>query len=233
MTGEVRQALTREFLEPNTRPLIIGGDHAITYPIVLTYLDAFPDLGLLHLDAHNDLFYTSKVEYSHAAPISNLVRHTGIERVVSFGLRTFSDSRVNNVRSLYEKSNPGERLRLYSLISMKQLLMTGGALESELETLAGRPYYLTVDLDVLSESAIGRQLSTPFGAGIEWHELFYFLDIAFRKLNIIGCDLVEYDATQGAEGGHNRGMINSLLLLITDGLARSNPKRESAREPRA
>lgn len=233
MTGEVRRALTREFLEHNTSPLIIGGDHAITYPIVLTYLEAFPELGLLHLDAHNDLFYTPKVEYNHAAPISNLVRNTDIERVVSFGLRTFGDSRVHNVRSFYEKSDSGERLRLYSLISMKQLLMTGEALESELEALADRPYYLTVDLDVLSESAIGRQLSTPLGAGIEWHELFYFLDVAFRKLNVIGCDIVEYDATQGAEGGQNRGMINSLLLLITDGLARSNTKRKRAPELRA
>jgi arginase family enzyme len=105
--------------------------------------------------------------------------------------------------------------------------MTNGSLERELESLSDRPYYLTVDLDVLSENAIGRQLATPCGAGMEWHELLYFLELAFRKLNIIGCDLVEYDSSHGAEGARNQSSINSLLLLIIDGLARNSPKPKS------
>jgi arginase family enzyme len=224
MVDEVRQTLVHSFFSNNTYPVILGGDHAITYPIILTYLEMFPDLGLLHFDAHNDLFYSPKLEYSHATPISNLVRNTDISRVVSFGLRTFSDSRVHNVRSIYEKPDSSERLKLYSLTSVKQLIMTSGSLEQELETLSDRPYYLTVDLDVLSESAIGHQLATPCGVGMEWHELLYFLDLAFRKLNIIGCDLVEYDSTHGGEGGRNQSSINALLLLMIDGLARNNPK---------
>src|SRR5215216_751413 len=203
MIDEIKRELARSFFDNHIYPLIVGGDHAITYPIVAAYLEASPNLGLLHLDAHNDLFYTPSVVYSHAAPISNIVQHTQIKRVVSFGLRTFSDKRVGGVQSIYEGVGASERIRLYCLTALKQLIMTRGALEQELEKLADRPYYLTLDLDVLSESAVGGQLSTPFGSGLEWHELLYFLDVAFRKLDIVGCDVVEYDCTHGEGGNQN------------------------------
>jgi arginase family enzyme len=233
LMDRVRGVLAEEFFEPGVFPLIVGGDHAITYPIVRAFLPEARNLGLLHLDAHNDLFYTPQVVYSHAATISNLLRRTSIERIASFGLRTFVDRRMDAMRSVYENREWQGRISLFPLTALKQLIMNPGALASELEGLAGRPYYLTLDLDVLSESAIGGQLSTPFGSGLEWHELYYFLCAAFDTLNIVGCDIVEYNSSQGECRGQHRFLLNSLLMLLIDRLAKANPKFRKASDAAA
>ena len=218
----IEEALSREFFDHGAYPLIVGGDHAITYPVVRSFLERVPDLGLLHLDAHNDLFYSSQVVYSHAAPISNLLMATGIQRIVSFGLRTFADTRMAGLKRVYEEGNADKRLRLRPLAATRQMILEPGRLNEEFDTLAGRPYYLTIDLDVLSEAVVG--VSTPFGAGLEWHELLTFLDAAFRRLHIIGCDIVEHNSLNGDSREDARYPIVSLLLLIIDRLARNNPK---------
>ncbi len=71
-----------------------GGDHAITFPIVNAFLQHYPSLVLLHLDAHNDVFYTEKIEFSHASPILGLLIQSNLSSVYSFGLRTNADPRV-------------------------------------------------------------------------------------------------------------------------------------------
>jgi arginase family enzyme len=227
MVEQVAERLTTEFFRPGVYPLIVGGDHAITYPIVRAHLANTPNLGLLHLDAHNDLFYTPHLVYSHTAPVSNLIRGTRIERVVSFGLRTFLDTRMVGLRAIYNQADASTRIRLRSLTATKQLIMDPPRLEEELRALADRPYYISLDLDVLSEAAIGRRVSTPFGVGLEWHELLTFLVTAFRCLDVVGVDIVEFNGLNGEGGDYYRYYVNSLLLIVIDGLARGNPKFRS------
>src|SRR4051812_43382220 len=175
MLSAVEAVLTRDFFACQVYPVILGGDHAITYPIVAAYLKSEPELGLLHLDAHSDLFFMSKVAYNHGTFLSNLLQRTSIGQVASFGLRNMADSRVGTMEAIYDKTNAFERVRLFSLNAVKRMIMSPERLEGTLGGLSGRPYYLTIDLDVLSETAIGGRVSTPAGAGLEWHELFCFL----------------------------------------------------------
>jgi len=226
MLASVKSVFAQDFFACQVYPIILGGDHAITYPIVMAYLEEIPNLGLLHLDAHNDLFYTPDIIYNHAAPLSNLLRRTSIEQIVSFGLRTTADRRVGIVNSIYKKANASKRIQLHSLIALKQMIMNPMHLEATLGNLSGRPYYLTIDLDVLSESAIGGRVSTPLGHGLEWHELFYFISAAFQNLNIIGCDIVEYNALNGERTESHQ--LNSLILLLIDRLSKNNPKHQDA-----
>jgi arginase family enzyme len=225
----VRRILVTEFFDHDVYPIIVGGDHAITCLIVTQYLDRVPNLGVLHLDAHNDLFYTPRVVYSHAASISNLVMATNLQRIASFGLRTFTDKRMAGLRAVYKENGAEDRIRLRSLAATKRLIMHPRLLEDELNALADRPYYLTLDLDVLSEAAIGRQVSTPFGEGLEWHELLTFLEAVFRRLDIVGCDVVEFNGLNGDGRAQGAYLTTSLLLFVIDRLAKSNPKFATAR----
>jgi arginase family enzyme len=225
MLASVEAVLARDFFAHQVYPLVVGGDHAITYPIVMAYLKTVPDLGLLHLDAHNDLFYTRQVAYNHGAFLSNLLQRSSIRQVASFGLRTTADSRVGTMKSIYDKPNASERVRLFSLSAVKQMVVNPERLAGTLRGLAGRPYYLTIDLDVLSADAIGGRVSTPLGVGLEWHELFYLLAAIFDNLDVIGCDVVEYNALGGPGG--NTHQLNALLLLLIDRLVRSNRSRRA------
>ncbi|MEQ8495831.1 MAG: arginase family protein, partial [Gammaproteobacteria bacterium] len=97
------------------RPLFVGGDHAVTFPLVDAYLRHQPDLALVHLDAHNDLFYTERVEFNHAGPIHALLAHSGLRKVLSFGLRTIGDARVAPFKRLQASGTLQDRVHLHAL----------------------------------------------------------------------------------------------------------------------
>ena len=221
--------------EHGIRPLFIGGDHAVTYPIVTAMLAKEPRLGLLHFDAHNDLFYQGEVTFNHAAFLSNLVKETEIQHVVSFGLRTALDQRTQTMEQAYARDGVDDRVRLVPMTRLRQLLASDDALEEVIAQLAGRPYYLSLDLDVMSESAVSGQVSTPSGAGLEWHELHTLLNAVFAGLDIRGADVVEFNPGNGTGGAGQA--INAVLVRIIDGLARSGgkpgaaPDQESEDEP--
>jgi arginase family enzyme len=131
------------------------------------------------------------------------------------------------IRAIYREPDADSRLHLRSIGTTKQLILNPPALESELRGLADRPYYVTLDLDVLSDAAMGRQVSTPFGAGLEWHELFTFLDAVFKFVDVIGFDIVEYNTMSGQNSEQFRYYLNSLLMIVVDRLAKGNPKFRS------
>jgi arginase family enzyme len=218
-------------LRPNQiRPVFVGGDHAITFPIVDAYLKNHPDLTLIHLDAHNDLFYTEHIEYNHAGPIHGLLLHSGLRKVMSFGVRTTGDTRVGPYLRLASDPSLKERLRLYSIASTRRWLSRPQDFLEHLRAQVGSngPCYLTIDLDVLSDTAIGGQLSTPAGAGLEWHELFEFVDLVMGECDVIGCDVVEFSP------GHSTNEDREpcvLLMQLIDGLARSAMRAGAGSEP--
>ncbi len=212
----------------NIRPLFVGGDHAVTYPIIRAMLAQEPRLGLLHFDAHNDLFYQDEISYNHAAFLSNLIKDTDIEHVVSLGLRTALDQRTQTMEQAYARDGVDARVTLFPMTRLKQLLASPDALARAFATLAGRPYYITLDLDVMSESAVAGQVSTPAGAGLEWHELHTLLHAMFTHLDIRGADVVEFNPSNGTGGAAAARAINAMLVRLIDGLARSSGKPRAA-----
>lgn len=207
--------------EWDVAPLFIGGDHAITFPIVDALAHRVDHLHVLHLDAHNDLFYNHELTFTHSAPISNLILSSPVEKILSFGLRTFHDDRVQNMEKICGNKRIADRLGLYSLLQTKQLLYRDELLRTLFETYRDFPFYLTIDLDVLSDSAIGNQVSTPLGDGLLWHELLSFLNIAFNQLTIIGCDITEFNALAGGSANRTSYYLTTLLLQVIDGLAKT------------
>ena len=207
----------------NAKMLFVGGDHAVTSPIVSAYQRRLPNLAMIHLDAHNDLFYSLPLSFSHANPMGQLLLLDDVKHFYSFGLRTFSDSRMKMFERISEIPELQERIHYYGLGPTKRLLAEEGRLARVFTALPkGTPCYLSIDLDVLSASEIGGKTSTPKGMGLAWHELFEFIRVAFSSLNIVAADIVEFDATSG---DHMPEELSSLLLLLVDQLAKmESPK---------
>jgi arginase family enzyme len=231
--GEINHFVESELIPNRIRPIFVGGDHAITFPIVDSLVKHYPDLVLIHLDAHNDLFYTERVEFSHAGPIQGLLLHSGLSKVLSFGLRTNGDTRVGPHSRLTSQEKVLERVSMYSLGATRRRLNDKAAFLQHLIDQVGEdtPCYLTIDLDVLSEDAIGGQLSTPAGHGLEFYELYEFVELTMKGLNVIGCDVVEFNAdTRNATNDSQRDTV-VLLMQLADGLAevsRRYANKESA-----
>jgi arginase family enzyme len=221
-----------EVLAPRgVRPIYVGGDHAITFPTVHALRHRYPRLNVVHLDAHHDLFFSPNIKFNHSTTIRDLVLYTRVDHVFTFGLRSFlfgSPRRVDLARGRREW---GDKVSLFSLHSVKELLTDPARLGPIFGARRREPFYLTIDLDVLSDAAMGGQLTTPAGAGLEWWELMRFVDELFRRLDIVGCDVVELNPLRKDRPAFMTEPA-ALLLLLIDRLARQRRAAAATRRRR-
>ena len=228
------EALINEKLLPNNiRPIFIGGDHAISFPLVSAYLRRYPTLTLIHLDAHNDIFYMPYVDLNHACPVLGLLMHSNLTSVFSFGLRTNADPRSSNFHrfsktKINEQPAP-DRLHLHSLNSTRRRLANPESFaEYLIENIgADTPCYLTIDLDVLSENTIKGQLSTPAGHGLEYQELYEFIEIVSQSLNVIAADVVEFSVGGNIGQEKSQRELTVLNMILIEGLHQSAQRNPS------
>lgn len=88
--AEITSAVTR-LLDHNLRPLILGGDHALTSPVFGAISARFPRLSILHFDAHPDLYDAYEGNRrSHASPFARIMEAGLVERLVQIGIRAMN-----------------------------------------------------------------------------------------------------------------------------------------------
>ncbi len=78
-------------LDQNYSPIQLGGDHAITYPIIRAFAKKYPRLSILHFDAHPDIYDEFQDNrFSHACPFARIMEAGLVERLVQVGIRTMT-----------------------------------------------------------------------------------------------------------------------------------------------
>src|SRR5262252_4858081 len=123
---------------PQFLPFMLGGDHTATVSVIEVLAPAFPDLRILHLDAHPDLREQFLGErYNYASAMARVMDVVPPERVYQVGIRT-------GAREEYERRRP----RFFPGFAGRPV----DAVRSLLPELAGRPLYVTIDVDVLDPS---------------------------------------------------------------------------------
>jgi agmatinase len=177
----IRKAL-RKILSANKFPILLGGDHLITLPIVEELLTHYPDLYLVHIDAHTDLREDYLGEtLSHSTVMRRVVDHLGKGRLFQIGIRSGTEEEFTLAR------------KMKSIVSLNQ-----ASLKSMEKHLGKRPVYISLDLDVIDPGSLPG-VGTPEPGGLTFRELLPLIRI-LQKLNVIGFDLVEltpdYDPTQ-------------------------------------
>ena len=81
----------RTLLESGGRPIVLGGDHSVTYPIVRAVRWFHPRLSVLHFDAHPDLYPEFEGDrYSHACPFARIMEEKLVDQLVQVGIRTMN-----------------------------------------------------------------------------------------------------------------------------------------------
>lgn len=156
------------------KPFMIGGEHLVTLPAFQAALKRYPELCLLHLDAHTDL----REEYlgeklSHSSVVRRIWDIIGDGRIWQLGIRS-------GLREEFLWAKEGHTgLRPFDL---------SGA-EEAVAALAGKPVYLTIDLDVLDPSVMPGT-GTPEPGGVSFVELQKAM-CRFERLNIVAADVVE------------------------------------------
>ena len=177
----IRKALDR-ILSRKKFPILLGGDHLITLPIVEAMLETHPDLRLLHLDAHTDLREDYLGEtLSHSTVMRKIIDRMGAGRLFQIGIRSGTKEEFKLAR------------KMKSIFSSKKEIV-----KSVVNRFKKKPVYITLDLDIIDPSLMPG-VGTPEPGGLTFQELITLLK-ELQPLHVIGFDLVEltpdYDPTQ-------------------------------------
>ncbi|MRG26682.1 agmatinase [Laceyella tengchongensis] len=167
----------RQVLDKKKMPIGMGGEHLVTWPVVQEVYKDYPDLAVIHIDAHADLRTDYEGEpYSHATPLRKIAELIGGQNVYQFGIRSMTKDEVAYVKEAGIHFYPFDVL---------------APLEKCLPTLAGRPVYVTIDIDAL-DPAHAPGTGTPEPGGITSKEMLAAIHaIARSEVNVVGADLVE------------------------------------------
>ena len=161
-------------IKDNKKPMMIGGEHLVTLPVVQALAEKYPDLHIIHLDAHTDLrdeFLGRKL--SHATVLRRCHDVLGDNRIFQFGIRSGD-------RHEFEWAKSHTHLQKFNLEGLSETI----------QKLKDKPVYITIDLDVLDPSAFPGT-GTPEPGGITFKELLNAI-VSFKNLNnVVGADLVE------------------------------------------
>jgi len=175
----IRRAI-QQILEQQKRPLSLGGDHSVTYPILSALGERVPGVTLVHFDAHPDLYanYENNPR-SHASPFARIMENGLVRRLVQIGIRTLNAHQQEQAKKfgveIYEMN------RLPNLARLK---------------LAG-PIYVSFDLDVL-EPGLAPGISHWEPGGMTTRQAIDYI----RALPgpIVGADVVEFNPVRDPSG---------------------------------
>lgn len=174
--------ITRTILNDGKLPMMIGGEHLVTLGAVRAVAEKYPDLHIIHFDAHADLrddYLGAKL--SHASVLRRCHDIVGDGRIFQFGIRS------------------GDRAEfLWGKDHVTTYLFDFETLDEVVEKLKDKPVYFTLDLDVLDPS-IFPGTGTPEAGGVSFNELLTAV-IKLGKLNIVGTDINELSPPLDASG---------------------------------
>ena len=155
-------------------PLVLGGDHAISYPVLRAIHAAHGPVNVLHFDAHPDLYDDYEGNpWSHASPFARTMEDGLASRLVQVGIRTLSE----HLRSQAERFG-------VEIHEMRNLDTSSIGLDFE------GPVYISCDIDAL-DPAYAPAVSHLEPGGLSVRDI---LSIIQRLPNrIIGADIVEYN----------------------------------------
>ncbi|MDR0947103.1 MAG: agmatinase [Ruminococcus sp.] len=169
-------------------PVMLGGEHLVTLPVIKAAVKKYPDLYVIHFDAHTDL----RDDYlgnplSHASVIKRVSEFISLDKIYQYGIRSGTKQEFDLALHLHK----------FDVNGVEEFIKAAG----------NHPVYITVDLDVLDPS-VSPGTGTPEAGGVTFRELH----AALRKLsglNVIGFDLVELSPPYDPSG------ISTALACVT------------------
>jgi agmatinase len=188
-----------QIVEAQKKPFMIGGEHLVTLSNFQAVQKKYPDVHVIHFDAHADLRSDYMGEkLSHATVMRRIWESVGDGKIFQFGIRSF------------EKSES-----IFSQTHTKTERFTCNSVGEVAKKLQDKPVYVTVDLDVLDPS-IFPGTGTIEPGGITFKELLGAIH-QLKSLNIVGADIVELAPNNDSSGMSTAvacKVLRELLLAI-------------------
>jgi arginase len=195
-----------EILEKEAMPIVLGGDHSISYPIVRAFSRKYANLDVLHFDAHPDLYeelYGDR--YSHACPFARIMEEGWVENLLQVGIRAATGQQREMARK--------HRVRMIEMKDIKQ----------EIDLDFSNPLYISFDMDALDPA---------FAPGVSHHEpgglsTRQVIDM-IHALNaqIVGLDVVELNPDRDNSGITSAAAVKIIMEIIGKTVSRRRPAQK-------
>jgi agmatinase len=208
---------TKKWLDQGKRVVSVGGDHATSLGPIEAYAEKYPNLSILHFDAHADLRVAYEgFPHSHASIMDQVVRLPGISKLVQVGIRDVSPGEVERIRT-------DDRIDTYfdwDLQSRKFQGESWDKITKEIVSKLSNDVYISFDIDGL-DPKLCPSTGTPVPGGLEFAEAAYLVhQIAKSGRRLVGADLVE--VAPNPNGDPWDGNVGARMLFqLTIAVARS------------
>ncbi|MBT8235276.1 MAG: agmatinase [Bacteroidia bacterium] len=170
------ETTTKANLEDKSPIFTLGGDHSITYPVIRAISMYYPQIDILHIDAHADLYDEFEGDkYSHACPFARIMEEGLAKNLVQVGIRTLSNHQREQVKKFGVKTL---ELRDWELSKLPYF---------------ENPLYISLDMDAF-DPAYAPGVSHYEPGGFTARQVLQI--IQQLKGNIVGADIVEYNPTK-------------------------------------
>jgi len=177
--GLIEDAI-RRLIQNGGSPLALGGDHAVTYPILRALGPRHPGLTILHVDAHPDLYDEFEGRrFSHACPFARIMEEGLAARLVQVGIRTMN-------------GHQHEQARRFGVETIDMRAWADGA-----RPQVTGPIYVSIDLDGL-DPAFAPGVSHREPGGLSVREVIGLVHALPAPL--VGADIVEFNPGQDTLG---------------------------------
>ena len=199
---DIIKVTTKTIIKANKLPCMIGGEHLVTLGAFEAVFEKYPEIRVIHFDAHTDL----RDEYlgeklSHASVIRRIYDLIGDNKIYQFGIRSGEREEFCFAR---EHTN------------LNKFNFTG--LSKAIAACRGYPVYFTIDLDVLDPSVFPGT-GTPEAGGVTFMELLEAM-IVVSELNVVAMDINELSPVYDQSGGSTAvacKVLRELLLAMNKG----------------
>jgi len=170
----------RYVLDKDAVPLVLGGDHSISYPVVKVMAEKYSSLDILHFDAHPDLYPEYAGDpYSHACPFTRIMEDRLAQKIIQVGIRT-ATPKLKETASKFG----------IEMIEMKDF-------HENIKLSFDRPLYISFDIDVL-DPAFAPGVSHLEPGGLSTRQVINMIHAL--NAEIVGMDLVEVNSQKDTAG---------------------------------
>jgi agmatinase len=176
---------TTELLKTGKFPVILGGEHSLSIGSVKAFKETYPDLSVLHLDAHydmRDVYFGSKFNHGCVAR-----RISEICPIVQTGTRSLSKEEKD-----FLATQANGRVKTISAYDILEMPLWKDVISRSLS----EHVYISIDLDVFDPSLMPA-VGTPEPGGIGWYETLDLLREVTKDKKIVGFDVVELCPIKG------------------------------------
>ncbi len=182
VVAEIRR-VSGEVVAHGKFPVVLGGEHSITPPVVAAVAERYPNLSVLQIDAHADLRDSFMgTPHNHACAMRRSLDHaTSLTQV---GIRSLSAEEAEAMPSLATTVFYDHNMR-----------RDPAWMERVIDSL-GETVYISIDVDGL-DPAIMPSTGTPEPGGLGWYETLTLLRRVIERKQVVGCDVVELSPIPG------------------------------------